>query len=290
MRAPRRKLSYTPSKSPKTLASWVPGTYSSPRSGRATMASVANIVSTVNTLKRKATVDTSTVFYKGIMTTSAGSIGGSAASYVNLTQYSRWSRCFGTDADDETGKMARIKSIAVDWAVKANGEQNNVDVMVAMFRLRDEASPDINTSGDFISGTWPTQDADMAYYPPVPTSEFPGIAGGFLNPKKYQVLYSKRFILNPSNAVLIQNMVNAVPAILPGISSMAVEKNQQRGHKTLTFGKQGLLLKAPGGDWKTTLRPLNTRNNVYFGVFTNDSSLDLSTVQVHMQQLVKLEV
>ena len=281
-RTPKRKLDfalYSPTRSRVT------GTYSSAKKMRSDAAAISSLQSQVATVKRKVAVDTSTIYYNIRQDFTASSAGGNAANVLNLTQYVNWGRTFGTDADDETGKQARLKAIMLDYTIKANAENDNMEASVIVFRLKDEASTDINASGNFISSSWPVQDGDMAYNPVTALSERQGIAGGWLNPKKYQVLHQKRFTLNPSFNTKVAGVAPA-----SAFTTIATGANQGRHRQILSFGKAGLLMKAAAGDWKSSLRPLNTRNNVFIAVLTNDFSGDTAFPTFHLNAVCKVEV
>lgn len=262
----------------------VTGTYSSAKKQRSDAAAISSLKSQVASVKRKVAVDTSTIYYHILSDLGATSAGGNAANVINLTQYANWARTFGTDADDETGKQARLKSISLDYTVKATTENDNIEGMVVVFRLKDEASADLTASGNFIA-SWPVLNADMAYNPASVGSERQGIAGGWLNPNKYLVLHQKRFTLNPSYNTKVAGLAPA-----SGFVAVATGSNQARHRQTVSFGKAGLLLKAAAGDWKSSLRPLNTRNNVFIAVMTNDFTGDAAYPTFHFNAVCKVEV
>lgn len=138
---------------------------------------MAAVKSSIQALKRRVSTNASTVFYNVRTEVYPSTVGGNAANYINLTTFSNWNRVFGTDADDESGKSCRIKQLKIDYHCRAFQEKDNVTLRMVCFRLKEEASADITTSGAFVASTWPVQGVDMAYEPATVISERPGIAG-----------------------------------------------------------------------------------------------------------------
>lgn len=248
------------------------------------MAAVSKLKSAVTTMKRQLNTTTQRLYYRtGGLDLACTSLGGNAGLYQQMLYFSNWVPTFGTDADDAAGKQCVVKSIDLDWSLTAFNEKAYVDATVYVLRLKEEAAGDILANGNFASSSWPVQDLDMSYYPASALSERPGLSGGFFNPKKYQVLYEKRCVINASGGV--PNTATGTGVVS---TSVTTSKNTYRGRKRLTFG-QGLKIRNAAADWKATLRPLDTRNNVYFVVVCNDFSGDGENPLVSWNALVKID-
>ena len=248
--------------------------------------SLAKVKSSISTMKRQLKASSQRLYYRtGLSDASAASVAGNAANYLNLMQYSGWVPTFGTDNDDAEGKQVVVKSIDIDYTVCANTERSLIDCTVYVLRLKEEAAPDILNGGNFTSGAWPVQDSDMSYIPATSLSERPGISGGHWNPKKYTVLHRKRVQLNASNGVPGFGVSTTLPQMAQAIITGT---NKISGRCHLTFGK-GMVIKSAASDWKATLRPLDTKNNLFFVVVTNDFSGDLETITWNANALITLD-
>ena len=280
----KRKRSSRPTQyASKPYSQSVMGTFKTRRDNVA----ISKVKSAVASMKRQLATTTQKLYFRNAYTDFSGSsLGGNSASYRNLMRYDQWGTVFGTDADDAAGKQAVVRSIDLDWQVYGNTEAAYVDCTVFVLRLKEESAVDLTTGGDFVASNWPVQSTDMAYSAAQATSEHAGLSAGFWNPKKYQVLYQKRCVLGSSNGTPGTITNTGVAAVANAIN---VGRNVYRGRKKLTFGKRGLVLKNASGDWKTTLRPLDVKNNIFFVVVTNDFSGDVQVPLHSMNALITLD-
>jgi len=201
-------------------------------------------------------------------------LGTDSYSALPLVKFDNWSRVFGTDADDEVNKQCVIKSMKCNWRFTTN-EPDARRYAIFVVSLKDNASALLQTDGTLApltSGTHYTASADLC----------------LLNLNYFNIHYHKRFhsgvypeskAAGPSSAGAVQNIPNT------GIDTQRV------GSWNLRFGKNGLQVKNPSGDWRAGQYPKDPSSNYFVLTFwLGDSIADGEYGAIQYQTLTQVDV
>lgn len=193
-----------------------------------------------------------------------------------LMKYSNWARVFGNDADNEAGNKAVIRSMSIPWRFQTN-EPDNRQYTIFVVSLKDNASDLLNSTtslGDLntlVQDTHYSSSADRT----------------LLNLKYFNVHYQKKFTAGVypmnKNAVGTAGAVQNIPE--GGIDT------QRLGKINLKFGKNGIRVSNPAGDWKANGYPRDPSQNYYILTFwSGDSSADSEWGSIQYDALTAVEV
>jgi hypothetical protein len=243
----------------------------SPTKGPAMSMQVAKLQRQVN---RLTAVAINKIQYQSAFSQNMTNVAGTSAYLAYpLTQFSSWTRIFGTDADDEVNKQALIKSITGRWQMATN-EPDNRTYSIWVVSLKDNASELLNNDGTLAaltSGTHYIGDSDRV----------------LLNLKFFNVHYHRA----RHAGVLPQNKAAVGTAgAIQNISTVG-EDSVQLGRFSIKCGKNGMKVLNPSGDWKAGGYPKDPSKNYYFlNFWSGDSSVDLEYPGMYVNTLAQVEV
>lgn len=192
-----------------------------------------------------------------------------------LTRFSTWTRIFGTDADDETQKKALIRKCSLNWQITTS-EPDARWYSVFLVSLKDEASDLLNSDGTLASLAQGTHYSD-------PQGQG---SGTLLNLKFFNIHYHRRFSLG------VQPQVKAAVAPAGAVQNigMTTKDSTRIGKANIVYGKNGIRVLNPSGDWKAGVFPKDPSKNYYFLTFwSGDSTLDVEVPQMYVQWLTSVD-
>jgi len=185
-----------------------------------------------------------------------GNAAGNQVLSLSMNKFSNWLRIFGTDADDEQGKRCIVKSTNFQWNVTTL-EPDGIGFSMFAVSLKKSASDLINTSGDLTGLTAGT------HY----------VGNGskvLLNMNYFNVNYVKRWVMG--NEQIARAASGAIPAVQNIPSETA--SLQKTGKISIPYGKHGMSIVNPSGDWKAGGFPKADTQNHFVLVFTDNSTVD----------------
>lgn len=247
---------------------------------------VTNNMSKIASLTRKVNqiVKTSVqrINYTQTITQTFTTVGGTPSyAAIPLTKFSNWTRIFGTDADDETGKTAVLKGITGRWQTASN-EPDNRTYSIWVVSLKEEASSLLNADGtlaSLVSGNHYVSDSDRT----------------LLNLKFFNVHYHK------AQGLGVVPMQKAAYGTGSGsvLNSPSVQNIPATTGSTMRFGKfsikpnsgKGIVLKNPVQDWKVAGNPKDVAKNYFILTFwSGDSSADLEYPGFYCDTVISMDV
>lgn len=198
------------------------------------------------------------IHYNKALDLGIGNATGDNVFTVPLMNYSTWTRQFGADADDESGKSALVKRNYVSWEINTNGERNSLDYSIFVVSLKKNATDLLNlTTGD-ITGLTLNQHFVRGQ------NQGQGI---FLNPNFFNIHYYKRWISGT-------------------IGSLSTDTPDLR--KIFSWSmKKPVTVTNPRGDWKANNFPREVSKNYYLMIFNNDSTVD-SAARCYFNQYIQV--
>lgn len=225
---------------------------------------VTKLVKDVKRLKRDMITQKRTIYYRNSAYDSIGNATSNNVYTWPLFAYSSWTRVFGTDADDEGGKIALIKKSNLDLLFDTNGERASLDYTMYIVQLTCAGHEQLfnSATGGLAALT------DAIHFSRAGTN---GMA--FLSKRFFNILACRRIITGTSGSL---------PTETASLRKrMYIKLNYNKG--------KGLVVQNPSGDWRTGASPQAPNTNTYIIVFNNDSTVDsaaklainaLHTVQV----------
>lgn len=224
------------------------------RRGRSTVARLAkgkttqvqSLAKAVTKLQRQVRGATPILNYSQIVNT------GVTSDYlqVKLSNYSNWSRIFGTDVNDDTGNTMKHLAIGIDTYITLENTLNEPDTTqftCFLVSLKDEIGGNMNQANGDLSLV-----SNLHYT----------IRGGLvmLNKKVFNIHKVKRFVLSNHGASL-------------AVSSAQTQYGVDR--RFYWKIKPRKMIKHPYGDWKTSPCATDLSDNYYMLIFNDNSSIDL---------------
>lgn len=212
---------------------------------------MSQLVRKVNKLSREQRIEKSTIFYRNSAYATIGNAAADSAYVFPFFTYASWTRVFGTDADDETGKNACIKKTNLDLMLNTDGERAAIDYTIFIVQL--------------------TKFGHQNLYEPV---------GGGLNALANNVHYSRAG--TNGMAFLSQRYfkILAVRRVITGTAGSLPTETislRKRLYMKFSYNKgKGIMVQNPLGDWKSGISPLAPNTNTYLICFNNDSTVDSS--------------
>lgn len=223
--------------------------------------SVTSLASKVVKLQRDVRAvksTTSEVFYGTGGNSPVGNVGGTNVYIQPLSQYSTWSRIFGTDADDESNHSALWKKTELDMEINANGERANVDYSMFIVTLTKLGQEELFTpaTGGLAGPLGTTTLANSTHY-------YQALSGmTYLNKRYFNIIRRKRLVTGSAGA-----LATDTPDLNPRFQTV-IKHNAGKGHT----------LRNPKGDWKAIPSPQVAAQNYYILIFNNDSTADQSVL------------
>jgi hypothetical protein len=196
------------------------------------------------------------MYQQAAVNTIIGNVAGNYVEIVPMNKFSNWSRIFGTDADDEQGKRCIVKSSNMQWNISTQ-EPDNVGFSMFAVSLKKTASDVLTSAGDLSGLTAGT------HY----------VGNGskvLLNMNYFNVHYVKRFVMGASGVGRLA--VGTAPAIqsIPA-EAMSLQKT---GKINIPYGKMGMSIVNPSGDWKAGGHPKADTQNHFVLLFSDNSTVD----------------
>lgn len=185
-----------------------------------------------------------------------GNVAGDYVDIIPMNKFTAWSRIFGTDADDEQGKRCVVKSSNFQWNIITT-EPDGIGYSVFAVSLKKSASDIINVNGDLSGLTAGT------HY----------VGNGskvLLNMNYFNVHYVKRFVMGSEQ--IARGATGAIPAVQNIPSETA--SLQKTGKISIPYGKMGMSIVNPAGDWKAGGHPKADTQNHFVLFFTDNSTAD----------------
>jgi len=217
------------------------------------MSAIATLTKRVNALTKSTQ---SKVMYGQQGTVTLGNATGNYIDILPLNRFTAWSRIFGTDADDEQGKRAIIKSTNVQWNVYSN-EPDIVGFSMFCVSLKKVGSDLIDTAGN-LTGL-------------VQGTHYAGVGSKvLLNMNYFNVHYVKRFVQGSPTIAPRGGGTQTVTLNAAETSSL-----QKTGKFTVPYGKYGMAISNPAGDWKAAGHPKADTQNHFFLTFSDNFTTDL---------------
>jgi hypothetical protein len=232
---------------------------------------VRKLASQVAKIQRTVKGTTSDVQYQASFSNPIGNVAGNNCYIYPISQYSAWSRVFGTDADDESNHKALWKRSQMDFQISTNGERNLIDYAFYIVSLTRLGMEELFTpaSGGLAGPLGITTLAAGTHY----VNGGGGQGMTLLNKKYFNIHVCKRFRTGSTG-------------------SLATDTNDlsKRWYVSLKHnGGKGHLLQNPKGDWKAIPSPQLAGQNMYVLCFNNDSTAD-SPVYLQMTGLHSLTI
>lgn len=210
---------------------------------------VTKLANDVKRLKRDMVTQKRTIFYRNSAYDSIGNATGTNVYTWSFFKYGSWARAFGTDADDEGGKIALIKKSNLDIILDSAGERASLDYTMFVVQLTKAGHEALYNSatGDLAALT------DNVHFSRLGTN---GLA--FLNQRYFNILSVKRWISGTTGSLPTETI-----------------SLRKRMYMKFSYNKgKGILVQNPVGDWKTGASPQAPNTNVYLILFNNDSTVD----------------
>jgi len=202
-----------------------------------------------------------------------GNVAGNYIDIIPLNKFTAWSRIFGTDADDEQGKKCVIRNTNLQWSIQTQ-DPDGVGFSVFCVSLKKIASDIITSAGDLsglVAGTHYVGNGSKV----------------LLNMNYFNIHYVKRFV---QGAEIVSRVSG--PSSAPAVQSIPSDTAslQKTGKISLPYGKYGMTVQNPSGDWKAGGHPKADTNNYFVLFFTDNSTVDgqnpfLSYNAVHSVQV-----
>lgn len=192
---------------------------------------------------------------------------------VPLLKFSTWSRIFGTDADDESNKQALVRSTKANWQMWTS-EPDGRSYSFFVVSLKDQANELLNTDGTLGTLTSGTH--------------YAGTGGQvLLNLKFFNLHYYRRRIagVNPQE--------KSAGTAAPAVQNIGATTNDsiQQGTFLVKYGKNGMKVLNPSGDWKAGVYPKDPSKNYYIIVFWDgDSTADLQVPTMYYNMVHSVDV
>lgn len=218
---------------------------------------VRKLAQQVAKISRTVKGTTSDVQYSTAFNNPIGNVAGNNVYIYPLSQYSNWTRIFGTDADDESNHKALWKKSAMDFQIMTNGERNFVDYAFYIVSLTRLGMEELFTpaSGGLAGPLGITTLANGTHY------VNNGIQGMVLLNKKYFNIHVCKRLRTGSPGNLATDTNDLTKRFY-----VSMKHNGGKGH----------LLQNPKGDWKAIPSPQLAGQNLYVLCFNNDSTVDTS--------------
>lgn len=211
--------------------------------------SMGKLVQKVNRMARDMVTQKRTIYYRNSAYDSIGNATGTNVYTWSFFKYGSWARAFGTDADDEGGKIALIKKSNLDIILDSAGERASLDYTMYVVQLTRAGHEALYSSatGDLAALT------DNVHFSRLGTN---GLA--FLNKRYFKILACRRWISGTTGSLPTETLSLR--------KRMYLKFNYNRG--------KGILVQNPVGDWKTGASPQAPNTNTYLILFNNDSTVD----------------
>lgn len=225
---------------------------------------VSKLAVAVKKLKRDMVTQKRTIYYRNSAYDSIGNATSNNIYTFPLFAYGSWTRVFGTDADDEGGKIALIKKSNLDIAFDTNGERAALDYTMFVVQLTRAGHEALFSSatGGLAALT------DTIHYSRAGTN---GMA--FLSKRFFNILACRRIQTGASGSLPTETI-----------------SLRRRIYMKFNYNKgKGLLVQNPSGDWKTGASPQAPNTNTYIIVFNNDSTVD-SAAKIAINALHTVQV
>jgi hypothetical protein len=111
-------------------------------------------------------------------------------------------------------------------------------------------------------------------------------SGVLLNMKFFNIHYHRRFQLG----VVPQVKAAVSPAGAVQNIGMTSKDSTRIGYTNQVFGKNGISVRNPAGDWKAGVYPKDPSKNYYFLTFwSGDSSVDTEVPTMYLQWLTSVD-
>lgn len=233
---------------------------------KSVQATVARLTKKVNAIAKVEKDHICKVMYSQGDSLSLGTATGAQPSQIiPLTNYSYWTRCFGTDADDEQAKKAVIRKSSTEYIIDASGELDTTGYSIFCVSLKKNASALLDTSG-YLLGTFTN---NVHYY---------GSGSRvLLNLNYFNVHYVKRHLTGDS-AALRGGGTAGFPSLTNMPSGSALRFT---GKINMSYNKgKGLAVQNPKGDWKAAGYPQDDAQNYFILCFADDSTLDAASPRI----------
>jgi hypothetical protein len=187
-----------------------------------------------------------------------GNATGDYIDIIPMNKFTSWSRIFGTDADDEQGKRCVVKSSSMNWNINT-AEPDPIGFSVFAVSLKKSASDIINVAGDLSGLTAGT------HY----------VGNGskvLLNMNYFNVHYVKRFQMGSEQVFRTAVVLPGAPAVqaIPAETASL----QKIGKINIPYGKMGMAIVNPAGDWKAGGHPKADTQNHFVLFFSDNSTVD----------------
>jgi hypothetical protein len=216
--------------------------------------SLASKVGTLQRVVRQIKSTTSEVNYGTGGNQPIGNVAGNNVYIFPISQYSTWTRIFGTDADDESNHSALWKKTEMDMKLFTNGERNQIDYSMFIVSLTKLGMEELFTqaSGGLAGPLGITGLVNGTHY-------YGNISGQvYLNKRYFNILRKKRLTTGSPGS-----LATDTPDLAPRFQTV-INHNAGKGH-TLRNAK---------GDWKAIPSPQLASQNLYILIFSNDSTAD----------------
>lgn len=203
------------------------------------------------------------IYYNQQETLSLATLTGAQPStIIPLTNFSYWTRTFGTDADDEASKRAIIQKSSVQYVVSANGELDQIGVSIFLVQLKKNAARMLDGNGTlqatFTSG-----------------QHYTGVGSRvLLNPEYFKIWGVRRAVLGDVAATR-----GGGTSGNPTINNFPMKENFTGRFNVKYNGGKGMTIVNPYGDWKAS-NPTTTTNNFYLLCFCDDSTTDTKEANI----------
>jgi len=226
----------------------------------------------VATLKRKVSGTTSEIQYSGAVANQAiGNAGGDNVFIYPVSQYSGWTRIFGTDADDESNHSALWKKSNFDFEIDAGTERNSIDYSFYLVSLTKLGQEELFTpsSGGLAGPLGITSLTNTVHF--IQGNSARGMT--LLNRKYFNIHHCRRIMTGSGGSVAYETQS------LRKRWYFKMAHNGGKGHK----------LQNPKGDWKAIPSPQPANQNMYILIFNNDSTVD-DSVKFKMLAVHSLQI
>lgn len=225
------------------------------RKPKAIVNAVAKVNSKINRIA-KAMPPTNRLFYHTLAKTSLDNLGSPYTAY-NLTKFSNWGRIFGTNADDEICRSARLRSMRVQHFITHQNPTELDSTQTCTYtyflvKLKKRASYLLDeTTGDLKTLT------NGTHYVTMDRSGAGSLGGAaMINREFFKIIKYKRFVLGNYNNAFSSGVV--VPSL------------DRRWDDKIYFGFD--VTNPASTDWKSSIMPQNPQQN-YFAILFCDNVL-----------------
>jgi hypothetical protein len=202
-----------------------------------------------------------------------GNLAGDSLTTIPLTQFTAWSRIFGTDADDEQAKKASIRNVNMQYSISTT-EADPVGISMFVVSLKSVAS-DLLVAG----GSLGTLTNGTHYY-----------GNGnkvLLNMNFFNIHHVKRIIMGS------QSIARPASGANPALQNIPSETGSlfKKGRFSILYNKgRGLNVSNPAGDWKAGSYPKSDTQNYFWLIFTDDSTADAASPTLSYNAVNTVEV